>query len=125
VAQGVINADRVLFEPFPQDRAIDVVVISPIFVAGVVGWVNEDAIHLARIHGQKRLEGVQVVAVDDQIPAKINVSHRFIRMGHQRAIGHCQVMVTYEFFSLEVKFGHGEDILDENHLASPRISRLF
>ena len=46
------------------------VVVGPPLIAGVVGRVDKDAVHLARIEGQEGLERVQIVAVNDQVAVK-------------------------------------------------------
>jgi hypothetical protein len=56
-----------LLDPLAHERAADVVVVTPTFVAGVIGRVNVDAVHLAGIHRQQRLERVQIVPVNNQV----------------------------------------------------------
>ena len=56
-----------LTEPFANDGAVYVVVISPTFVAGVVRRVDIDALHLAGVVGQQRFQRDEIVALDDQI----------------------------------------------------------
>ena len=58
---------RLLFEPFLEQRAVHLVVVNPAFVAGVVGRVDVDALDAAGIAGQQGFEGVEVVAVDDEV----------------------------------------------------------
>ena len=65
--QSVLDADRVLLQPLLHHRAIDVVVIAPALITRVVWRINENAIHLARIHWQQRFQRVQVVALDDEV----------------------------------------------------------
>ena len=54
-------------EPAKDFRGIDVVVIDPALVAGIVGRIDADAFHLAGVARQKGLEGMEVVALHDQI----------------------------------------------------------
>ncbi len=42
-------------------------IVNPAFVTGVVGRVDVDALHLAVISGEPRLERLQVVALDDEV----------------------------------------------------------
>jgi len=39
-------------EPAADFGAVDVVVVDPVFVAGVVGWVDVDAFDLSGVVGQ-------------------------------------------------------------------------
>ena len=54
-----------LAEPLANDRAVDIVVVGPAFVAGVVGRVDADTFHLAGIMWEQGLESDEVVALDD------------------------------------------------------------
>jgi hypothetical protein len=67
VAEHVFAVDGVGGEPFLHHGRVDVVVVAPALVAGVVGWVDEDAVDLSGVHGKQRLEGVEVVSVDDEV----------------------------------------------------------
>ena len=60
-------------------RGLDVVVVDPAFVAGVVGRVDVDALDLAGVVRQQRLERVEVVAVDDEVV----VERGLLRLGGQ------------------------------------------
>ena len=56
-----------LAEPVLHHRRVHPVVVGPSLVAGVVGRVDDDALHLAVVGGHQRLERGQIVAVDDQV----------------------------------------------------------
>ena len=56
-------------QPFADLGAVDVVVVGPAFVAGVVWRVDVDALDLARITRQQGLQGQQVVALHDEVAA--------------------------------------------------------
>src|SRR3569832_2326866 len=55
-------------EPLADDWAIDVVVIGPVFVSRVVGRIDVDALHLTGVVRQDRLEGNEVIPLDDEVP---------------------------------------------------------
>jgi len=56
-------------KPFADQRAIDVVVVNPALVAGVVRRVNVDALDLPGVVREQRLKRHQIVALDDEIAA--------------------------------------------------------
>ena len=56
-------------EPFADDGAVDVIVVSPALVPSVVRRVNVDAFDLAGVVGQQRLERDEVVALHDEVAA--------------------------------------------------------
>ena len=58
-----------LAQPAADFRAIHVVVVHPALVAGVVGGIDIDALHLPAGARQQGLERVQVVALDDEVAA--------------------------------------------------------
>ena len=45
----------------------EAVVVDEIPVAGVVGRVNVDALHLARMGHAQKAQGIKIVAFDDEI----------------------------------------------------------
>ena len=106
VAQPVLHADRVLLEPGLQHGAVDVVVVAPALVAGVVNRVYEDAVHLAGIQRQQTLQRVQVVAVNDEIVVQPPLADALGGVRHQRPVRHGQMMVVDEFLALENQFRH-------------------
>jgi len=56
-----------LADPLLELRLREVVVEHPALVAGVVGWVDVNALDPARVRGKKGLESEQVVAFDNQV----------------------------------------------------------
>jgi hypothetical protein len=70
VQRLALAADH-LAQPAANLRAVDVVVVDPALVAGVVGRVDVDALHLPGVARQQRLERVQVVALHDQVAAVV------------------------------------------------------
>ncbi|OIQ67032.1 hypothetical protein GALL_513940 [mine drainage metagenome] len=108
VAQHVVPVHRVGGQPLFHDRAVDVVVVAPAFVAGVVGRVNEHQIHRTGVARQQGFQSVQVVAVDDEVAAQVLRANAFAFVGQQRAVRHRQVVVVNVLFAFEDDFGHGE-----------------
>ena len=106
VAQHVLFVHGVAVEPLPHNGAIDVVAVTPLLVAGVVRRINEDTVHLLRVIWEKRLEGDEVVASDDQIAGEIRTTDGFLGVGDNRAVRHTEVVVVDELFSLEVQLRH-------------------
>ncbi len=54
-------------QPFADERAVDIVIIDPVLVAGVVRRVDVDALHLSGVIGQQGFEGNEVVALDNEV----------------------------------------------------------
>ena len=106
MAQAVINADGVGFQPFLDHGRVDIVIIRPALIAGVIRRVDKDAVHLARIARQQRLERVQIVALDDQIAVQIDRPYAFVGMRLKRAERHAQMVVVDKFLALEGQFRH-------------------
>jgi len=67
--EGLAFAAYGVADPFANGRAVDVIIITPVFVAGVVRGVDADALHLALVVRQQSLERHEVVPFDDQVPA--------------------------------------------------------
>ena len=62
----VING-CILCEPLLHQRTVHVVVIAPVFVAGVVGRIDIDTLDTVGIAREQRFKSVQVVTVDDKV----------------------------------------------------------
>ena len=62
-------------EPLADDRAVDVVVVDPPFVAGVVWRVDVNTLYLTEVVRTKGLERFEVVALDKQV-SKSRVAFR-------------------------------------------------
>jgi hypothetical protein len=54
--------------PFFDFGVVHVVVINPVFIAGIVRGVNVNEFYPAFILGQEGLEGQKVVSVDYKVP---------------------------------------------------------
>ena len=107
VAQHVVTVHGVGAEPLLHDGRVHAVAVAPALVAGVVGRVNEHQIHAARVARQQGLQGVQVVAVDDQVAVQVARTDAFGSVHHQRPVGHGEVVVVDVLFAFEDDFGHG------------------
>ena len=59
-----------LSQPAANLRAVDVVVVNPAFVAGVVRRVDVDAFDLPGVTRQQGFQCVQVVALNDEVAAR-------------------------------------------------------
>ncbi len=102
VVAGQVVLAHFAAQPILHQRAVDVVIIGPGFVAGVVGRVDVNALHPSAIERQQGLEGQQVVAFHNQ------VSVRFLRLegqfgnGLQRMVGDGQVVVPEDMLAFEL-----------------------
>ena len=91
----------------PDDPAVDVVVVGSALVAGVVRRVDVDALDLAGVIGQQRLERDQVVALDDEV-AGARVAAGEFRHVFQQMKGHFQVVVHHRLFPDPVQRRHNQ-----------------
>ncbi len=55
----------------------------PVAGAGVVGWVDVDAIHLTRVEIMQGLQGMEVVGLDQDVPGRIRRAILDTRQGDQ------------------------------------------
>ena len=107
VVAGEVLAVHDLAQPVLHHGGVDVVVVGPALVAGVVGRVDVDALDLAVIRRQQRLQGGQVVALDDQVvvqarlPAQPPGPDRLHLVERNR-----QMVVLHEHPSLELQPRH-------------------
>lgn len=104
-----------LAEKFPQQfeagihhgepaGMLQIVVVMGKGAARIVGRIDVDALHLARIVGEEGLEGFQIVALNEQIVrGAVAVAFGLFQQAVRRAPGGAQV-----FFSAEpLQGGHG------------------
>jgi hypothetical protein len=83
------------------------VVVGPALVAGVVGRINVDALHLAGVGGQEGLEGAEVVAVDDDVVVQAGGLARALGLDRRQLMErHHEVVVLDEGFAFEGEGGH-------------------
>ena len=57
----------VFLELFLHQWIVDVVIIDPSFISGVVRRIDVDALDTIRIAGESCFEGVQIIAVDNEV----------------------------------------------------------
>lgn len=60
-----------LAQPLFDLRVVDVIVINPALVAGVVGRIDIDALDTPLIPGQQRFQGFQIIAPNDHVFAAV------------------------------------------------------
>jgi len=60
-----------LAQPLFDFRVIDVIVIDPALVAGVVGRIDVNTLDAPLIPGQQRFQGFQIIALDNHIFAAV------------------------------------------------------
>lgn len=60
-----------LAQPLLDLRVIDIIVVDPTLVAGVVGRIDVDALDAPLILGQQRFQGLQIIAADDHVLAAV------------------------------------------------------
>ena len=64
----VFNVNRAMFlQPRLHQRAIDVVVVDPSLIAGVIGGIYVDALDFACVLREKCLQCVEVISVYDEV----------------------------------------------------------
>ena len=95
-------------EPLPDARVVYVVVVDPSLVAGVVRRIDVDAVNLALVLRQQRLERLEVVAVDDHVPAvrPAAVQHALLGNALKHAIGHVTMVVDHLVLAHPVQSRH-------------------
>lgn len=91
-------------EPLFDLRAVDVVVVDPVFVAGVVGRVDIDALDLAGVVREQRLEGFEVVALHEQV-AGFGVAGAAGFIAMQQPVGDVAVVVDDRLLADPVQGG--------------------
>lgn len=101
VPQAVVDGYGVAVQPLAEHGAVDIVVITPAFIACVVRRVDEDTVHLPGVLGEKRFEGVKVVAMDDEIVIEAGVADTLVGMCHERPERHAEMVVVDELLALE------------------------
>ena len=95
-----------LAEPAEDFRGVDVVVIDPALVAGVVGRIDADTLHLPGVARQQRLEGVEIVALHNQI-ARSGIAMGELLVRFEQAERHLLVVPHNGVLADPVQCGHG------------------
>ena len=96
-------------KPGPDFRRVDIVVIDPGLIARVVGRVNIDALHLACIIGQQRLQGFEIVALNQQV-ARVRIANALALVAMDQPIGHLAMMVHHRLFADPIECGHKNSV---------------
>src|SRR5215213_2209648 len=60
VTKHVLLTNRIAVQTLPHHPTIDIVVVAPVFVAGVIRRINKDAVHFASIARQQRFKSVEM-----------------------------------------------------------------
>ena len=114
-AQPLVVAAEVLallahgpVEPLPDAGVVDVVVVDPALVAGVVRRIDVDAVDPTLVLGQQGLQGLEVVAVDDHVPAVRAVAVEHALLGHalEHAVRDVAVVVDHLLLAHPVESRH-------------------
>ena len=61
-------------QPLFDFGVVDVVVVNPALVAGIVGRINVDALDFSFVLGQQRFESLQIIPVNNHVFAAIVLS---------------------------------------------------
>lgn len=101
----------VLGEPLLHHWAVYVVVVDPALVASVVGWVDVDALDTVGIAREQGFEGMQVIAVDDEVVVCIARVAGAGFVGFEWAVGNGEVVCVDVLFSFEFECGHARFLL--------------
>ena len=100
-----------LAQPFLDLGVVDVIVIDPALVAGVVGRVDVNALDAPLIPGQQRFQGFQIIAPDDHVFAAVifAVLSVFIKavLALQHPKRHVLMVIDHLAFSNPFKCWHG------------------
>jgi len=107
----LLHRVRGFFQLFLHQRTANIVIVAPAFVAGVVRRVNVDAVHLARVNGQQRLERVEIVAENDEVVLQRRLrarrQFRFFCVNDQFPERHGKMMRIDERLAFEIQCWHG------------------
>ena len=104
VVPGQVVAVDGLAEPGAHHRRVDVVVVGPTLVAGVVGRIDIDALDPVVIDRQQRLQRRQIVAVHDQVVVQARRPAQPLVRGRPQVVErHRQMMILDERPALELQ----------------------
>ena len=95
-------------KPLFDARVVDVVVVHPALVAGVVRRIDVDAVDPALILRQQGLQRLEVVAVDDHVPAvrAVAVEHALLGNALEHAVRDVAVVVDHLLLAHPVESRH-------------------
>ncbi len=92
-------------EPVADERAVDVVVVCPAFVTGVVRRVDVDSLDLSGAVREQRLERDEVVALHDEITAS-GIATSQVRHVFEQVKWYLEVIIHHCLFSNPVQCWH-------------------
>lgn len=107
--QGLAFLAHHLPKPFADLRAVDIVIVAPALIARIVWRINVDTLHLPGVSGQKRLEGVQIIALHEQI-AGIAAMRKF-RDWLKQTERHLFMMADDSFLANPLQYWHLKPLL--------------
>jgi len=100
-----------LAQPLFDLRVVDVIVIDPALVAGVVGRIDIDALDAPLVPGQQRFQGFQIITPDNHVFAAVIliVLSVFIKaiLALQHPKRHVLMVIDHLAFSNPFKCRHG------------------
>jgi len=104
---GEVFTINYLAEPLLHHGGIDIIVVGPFFVAGVVWRINVYALDFPGIEWKQRLEGLQVVSVDDEIVMKTDlVGQTLVLFRNQLMVFDEQMVILNERFAFKLNLRH-------------------
>ena len=97
-------------QPLFDLGVIDIVVVYPFLITGIIRRVNVDALYLALILWQQSFQRLQIVSVDNHVFAAVvlGVLSGFVIavLALQHPVRHLLVVVYHFIFSYPFKGGH-------------------
>lgn len=86
-----------LAKPFLHHGRIDIIVVCPFLISGVVRRINVYAFNFSGIERKECFQGLQVVPVDDEIVMQADlISQTLVLFGNQLMVFDEQMMVLNE-----------------------------
>jgi hypothetical protein len=107
VVAGEVVAPDGFGEPLLDGGRVYVVVVCPAFVAGVIGRVDVDALHLSAIARKQGAESLQVISFDDEIFRRFAPRRQGkLRLFAEQAHGNVVMMIENVGFTDKIKDRH-------------------
>jgi hypothetical protein len=86
---------------------INIVIKNPLLILGVIRGINTDTFDPSGIHGKQRLEGLQVIPMDNEIVMEADlVSQTLVLFWNQLMVLDKQMMVLNERFTFKLNLWH-------------------
>ena len=93
-----------LAQPFLHHGRVHVVVVNPILVASVVGWVSVDAIHLTVVIRQQRLQRLEAVAMHHQVVVQARLRRQALGLHRLQFMErHQQMEILHQRLPFEIQ----------------------